>query len=749
MKSKSVLAFVVCLNLVFAPFVNAQFNGYNNQGMVGVGRIPANSFDTLGNNVDTLGGIFSAMAFDRSTLVRSEVTAGGNPVYTGTLYGLPDRGFGDGAQDYRPRIQRFDFSIAPYYSSTPTTLQNQIGFRNNGTLLLTNGFGTVFTGFDGNDATATMFPQSAPNSLGQGRRSLDPEGLVLTNNGGYWVSDEYGANIYRFDRAGSLVQTLPIPAAIVPKTGSTFPRTNFFSGATSPATGRYENRGMEGLTVTPDGNYLVAMLQSPTVQDGNNRNNGVNTRILIYDIASGSPTVNRLVGEYVYVLTRNGRGGRSTPISEIYALNNHQFLILERDDIGLGSGNNVTPGYKKVNLADVSGATNIAGTGYDLEPGAAGALSFPLGSLPANVIPAKRQDFVNLIDTAQLGKFNFNINATPDQNTIPEKQEGLELIPLREPSAPNDFLLLVGNDNDFKSSNVFHNGSIVGTNSPSVDNIIFAFRLTLPISRQTAVRKNDFDGDGRSDLAVFRNGEWFALRSSDNALFSQSFGLSTDVLTPADYDGDSKTDLATYRNGIWYVLQSSNNAFRTIQFGQTDDIPVAGDYDGDGRADIAVFRPSDGTWYSINSFGEGLRNTKFGQSGDVPAIGDYDGDSKTDLAVFRNGTWFTLQSRDGFRGAQFGQTGDIPVAGDYDGDGKTDFATYRNGTWSALQSGNGTVTTQNFGLGNDTTVVGDYDGDGRNDLAVFRRNEGIWYLQQSRDGFNATRFGLTTDVAVR
>jgi len=44
-------------------------------------------------------------------------------------------------------------------------------------------------------------------------------------------------------------------------------------------------------------------------------------------------------------------------------------------------------------------------------------------------------------------------------------------------------------------------------------------------------------------------------------------------LAPADYDGDGRADAAVYRDGIWYLLQSTNG-FSAVQFGLTNDIPV-------------------------------------------------------------------------------------------------------------------------------------------------------------------------------
>ncbi len=750
MRLKAIFSLLICVCLMSAPLAPAQFAGYNNQGLIGVGRVPANSFDTLGANVDTLGGVFSAMAFERNSLQRSGAT------YSGTVYGLPDRGFGDGSQDFHARIERFAFSITPYYGTIPVP-QNQISLQNNGTLLLTYDAGQIFTGSDANDVTAILFPQSAANSLGQGRRSIDPEGLALrTQDGGYWVSDEYGPFVYRFDAAGRLQQTLPVPTALIPRTGAAFPRTPNFTAASAPTVGRTNNRGLEGLSLTPDNKRLIAMLQSPTVQDsgGGSTNNSLNTRILVYDVEEGSPTINQLVGEYVYVLTnQTSTAGRSTSISELYALNAYQFLILERDNIGLG-GTDGAPRYKRVNLADVSAATNILGSGYDLEPGAPGALQFPATTPPAGIITAARQDFVNLLDAAQLAKFGLNADATRDQNSLSEKIEGLALIPVGAPNAPNDYLMLVGNDNDFKASTVYHNGTIVGTNNPTVDTMMLAYRVTLPFSRQSAVRRRDFDGDGKSDLAVFRNGTWFVLKSSDQSFIAQQFGLGTDVLTPADFDGDNKTDFAVFRNGTWYILNSQNNSFRAVPFGLADDVPVPADYDGDGKADVAVFRPSNGTWYFLNSFNGTFRAVQFGQNGDVPVTGDYDGDGTADLAIYRpsNGTWALQYSSGGGRTTFFGTSGDVPVQGDYDGDGKTDIAVFRpsNGTWYVSRSSSNFTSFygQQFGQNGDVPVTGDYDGDGRNDLAVFRQ-ENWFYLQSSNQTFRSQNWGIASDTPVR
>ena len=253
----------------------------------------------------------------------------------------------------------------------------------------------------------------------------------------------------------------------------------------------------------------------------------------------------------------------------------------------------------------------------------------------------------------------------------------------------------------------------------------------------------DFDGDGKTDLSVFRpsDGNWYLNRSSAG-FTAINWGLSGDQLVPGDYDGDNITDTAIRRGGDWYVLRSCDNTVVIVSWGLASDIPVAGDYSGDLKTDFAVFRPSEGNWYILRSDG-GNVIFNWGISTDIPLAGDFDGDNRTDFTVYRDGVWYINGSSSGVKIVTFGLSNDLPVPADYDGDGKDDTAVFRpsDGYWYIWRSSNNAVDYINFGLNGDIPVPGDYDGDGRYDQAVYRG--GTWYLNQSTNGFcrRKLRFG--------
>lgn len=262
----------------------------------------------------------------------------------------------------------------------------------------------------------------------------------------------------------------------------------------------------------------------------------------------------------------------------------------------------------------------------------------------------------------------------------------------------------------------------------------------------------DFDRDGKTNQTLWRasDGRWrFFYNGSPAGNF---FGAPDDKLVPGDYDGDRATDFAVFRDGIWFILNSSNNSMIAVNFGAGTDKPIPADYNGDGRTDIAVFRPSNGTWYFLISGTNQFSVAHFGIAEDIPLPEDYDGDEKADIAVFRpsQGNWYILRSSDNsFTGITWGLGTDKPYPADYDGDGKADLCVRResNSVWYILRSSNNQWIGYTYGFPTDIAQTGDFDGNGIMDIGVYRPSTGKWYAT-SLHGGNLPAFGEAGEIPI-
>jgi hypothetical protein len=170
------------------------------------------------------------------------------------------------------------------------------------------------------------------------------------------------------------------------------------------------------------------------------------------------------------------------------ALSDHQFLVLARDSIGRGAieSPSKTPVVKSVLVIDTTGATNLAGTGYEtgIEPVA------HKGQLVAGIAPVRTAELIDMLNPVQLHRLGMNLDTLPSSpTTLSEKQEAMGLLPTLDPKAPNDYFLLVGNDNDFEAKDglvdaVHFDASLSGPHGTGDnDNVVLVYRLTLPALR--------------------------------------------------------------------------------------------------------------------------------------------------------------------------------------------------------------------------------------------------------------------------
>ncbi|MEK1854148.1 MAG: esterase-like activity of phytase family protein [Phyllobacterium sp.] len=451
-----------------------------NKGLVGVGRIPANQRDKFGETF----GSGSGMSIDPKSWARD---ADG---YKGTFWLLPDRGYNvEGTTDYRPRLNTLSIRFNPTTpGATPPADKQQSGVdaKLADSMLLVDDKGSDMTGLDpesGMRAAAgnlPMLPQAA-----NGKISLDDEAIVRLPDGTMFISDEYGPNIYRFLADGHLLSATQPPAALVPmrKGSPSFASNNPGPGAEAPEpqdpdTGRQNNQGIEGMAMTPDGKFLVAVLQSATRQDGGDSGSTrQNTRALFYDAAN--PAQLKLAHEYVVPLPvfTDAKGKKKVAAqSEIVALSDHTFLMLARDS-GNGFGQKgETSLYRSISVVDVSAATDIAGSAFDADKPVA-----PKGELDASVKPATLTPFIDINDSTELARFGLHNGAPNDRNNLSEKWEAMSIASVLDPKLPNDYFLFVANDNDFLTQDGFQVGaSYKGEGGADVDTMFQVFQVSLP-----------------------------------------------------------------------------------------------------------------------------------------------------------------------------------------------------------------------------------------------------------------------------
>lgn len=338
----------------------------------------------------------------------------------GYWYALSDRGPGGGVIDYATRLQRLR---VPYDRRSGRIGQPVI----DKTVLFTTARGESFNGLN---------PQLLNGDASKLGLSFDPEGLAIGRNGHFFVADEYGPSVYEFSANGRFLRAFATPENLLPRNKDG--KLDYVGDRKLVINGRQDNRGFEGLSFNASGDKLYAVMQDPLTQDGSNNDGrrSRNVRIVEFDARSG-----RSKAQYVYRLepiadlnainptTEDDfsatQQGRSIGLSAIHALSDHEFLVLERDNRGLGVEVTAAPVHKRIYRISLRGASNVA------ERSLAGSDDLPAGVRAVGKAP--ELDILGALRDA-------------GARDIPEKLEGLAIGPrLRN----GKHLVLIGSDNDY------------------------------------------------------------------------------------------------------------------------------------------------------------------------------------------------------------------------------------------------------------------------------------------------------------
>jgi hypothetical protein len=251
---------------------------------------------------------------------------------------------------------------------------------------------------------------------------FDTEGMRVSNDGlRVYISDEYGPYVYEFDRlTGVRLRSFQLPSSFYVTNLSPVGATEI-SGNTS---GRTANKGMEGLAITPDGKTLVGIMQNALIQDASEATTANPApsnllRIVTIDILSGHVT-----HQYACLLTA-GSG-----VSEICAINNHEFLVDERDGKGRegkSDGSSNAAAIKQLFKIDLNGAVDVS----------------DMDGIMASAHAVNKTLFLDIVSV--LTGLGVNLS------DIPAKIEGVASGPDIKMDGKTIHTLWIANDNDFLS----------------------------------------------------------------------------------------------------------------------------------------------------------------------------------------------------------------------------------------------------------------------------------------------------------
>ena len=296
---------------------------------------------------------------------------------------------------------------------------------------------------------------------------------------------------------------------------------------------------------------------------------------------------------------------------------------------------------------------------------------------------------------------------------------------------------------------------------------------TLSAASTALAVPGDYDGDGKSDLAVAlvdrTNGitDWVA-RGSSGSNVSFRFTVPGDALVSGVFFNDGKTypGVVYVRDSRipleWHIKAPGGQEVQLNFCLPGDDIFNLADIDGDGRSDISCSRKSGRiqgyrSWYfAVSSMPGVVAEEVFGLNDDKPLMAYMDNSGRASMVALRGGfTWYSKKVWDTAVGQQqWGLPGDIPIVPqDMNGSGTASHIIVRPATATSDQTAyirfpDGSITTDRLGLRTAIPLVGKFfDGF---DFAWFQRDAGLVGVQTPNSAPDlVVPFGTKSNIIIR
>ena len=295
------------------------------------------------------------------------------PAGDGTWWTLADNGFGtrESSGDWQLVLYRMDLRFGD--SRGPAVLESVVLSDPGGFVpwqtMCDRSHGSALPPFTFNTFTTPPPPACGANPAARILTGFDfdPESIQVAGDGTFWFGDEFGPFLLHADRQGRLLQA---PVAVPGVTSPQNPTLDVLHGEAPTVA---QSRGLEDLAINPARTRLFAMTEGAVGTDdpqtlrirefdlGDQRFSrhvgtlrlempGGKVDLTGLRLQDGTPDPADNPRAYPAAVAPTGVGGESA--AELTAVNDHQFLVVERDSLGDGVPG---PRFKKVFLLDDRG----------------------------------------------------------------------------------------------------------------------------------------------------------------------------------------------------------------------------------------------------------------------------------------------------------------------------------------------------------------------------------------------------------